>query len=1255
LQNDRNGHFRFSRLSLFGDAYKQSSAGAAMKAMSTVEFLSYLRGLSVNVSAEGDRLRISAPAGVVTPEIQKELFARKPEIVRFLKEAALASRLLPPPIVRASRDQNLPLSFAQMRLWLLNQLEPETAAYNLQSKFILRGELNFAAFERTLTEIVRRHEALRTHFETVDGQPVQKIAPPEPFHVSLLDLQALSDEEWIQEAGRVVAQDAKQPFDLRKAPLLRATLLKRTPHDHLLLFNVHHIVFDEWSLGVFQRELTELYATFLLNWQSSLPQLPIQYADYAVWQRNWLQGEMLQTQLDYWKENLKGSLPVLELPTDRPRPNIQTHNGTTASLLLSADLMEKLNALSRREGVTLFITLMSAFQVLLLRYTGQEDMLVGMPVANRSRSETEGLIGCFINTLVMRNDLSGNPSFLELMNRVQDTALGAYAHQDMPFEKLVQELNPERDLSRSPILQVLFSFLNTRTDPVTFPALEVTRIKAEGSEAKVDLSLYAIEVAEGISCTFEYNTDLFDADRIQRMLHHLEVLVENIVRDPGQRLSELEILKPAERQQLIVGCNQTQVDFQAPAALHELFEQQAQRTPDAVAVEFEGDRLSYRELNERTNQLARHLKSLGVGPETLVGLFHERSLNMMVALLGILKAGGAYVPLDPSFPDDRLSYMVENSGMRVLITQSSLDEVLPARPQSVVRMDTDCSQISRLDAGRMTDASVGPNHLAYVLYTSGSTGKPKGVEIEHSAIVNLLLSMQREPGFQSTDTLLAVTTLSFDIAGLELYLPLISGGRVVIASREDTHDPVRLMHRIEESRCTVMQATPTTWRALIHAGWKGSPTLKLLCGGEAFPPDLAESLKSRCVELWNMYGPTETTVWSTICKIDSVNGPVSIGKPIANTEVFVLDANRKLQPVGVPGELYIGGAGVARGYLNRAELTREKFVASPFQPNARLYRTGDLARWRPDGKLECLGRIDNQVKIRGFRIELDEVESVLSRHPGVRQCVVVASDEISGDKKLVAYYETLSNELIAISDLREHMKHSLPDYMIPTMWMALPELPLTPNGKVDRKALPRAEQLQITESRDHVAPRTGTENTLCGIWEEVLGVRNPGVHDDFFALGGHSLLAVNLINESERMFGIRFPLLTLFHSPTIAQFAEVVDREQALRENGRTHVDARAITQEVRGFIVENYMDGAGAELQDSDLLLDQGIIDPMRLYELIEFLEHTYAITIENDSLTTGNLDSIDNISNFILQRLSTNPNDATPGDDDQIVEVNS
>lgn len=1206
-----------------------------MKGLSTIEFLSYLRSLDVNVLAEGDRFRVNAPAGVMTPEIYGELTARKAEIVRFLKQASQASRQLPPPIQRSPRDRELPLSFAQMRLWLLDGLEPGTAAYNIQSKFLLRGKFNLEAFERTLTEILRRHEALRTYFVTVDGNPVQKIAPPAPFRISVVDMQGLSATAWPQEVTRLASVDAKQPFNLRQAPLLRATLLRRSAEEQVLLFNVHHIVFDEWSLGVFQRELSDLYGAYISGHASPLPELPVQYADFAVWQRNWLQGEVLQTQLDYWKEKLKGSLPILELPADRPRPNIQTHNGSTASLLISPELTESLNTLSRREGVTLFITLMSTFQVLLLRYTGQEDLLLGTPIANRNRAELEGLIGFFVNTLVMRNDLSGNPSFLDLMKRVQETALGAYAHQDLPFEKLVQELNPERDLSRSPILQVLFSFLNTPIQPVKLPGLEVVRATEDGG-SKVDLSLYAIEIPEGISCTFEYNTDLFDAERMYRMLGHLQALLEGIVRDPRQRLSELPILTAEERRQVVVEWNQTRVDFPRDAALHQLFEAQADRTPEAVAVAFESRQLSYRELNERSSQLARHLKELGVGPNTLVGLFHERSENMLVALLGILKAGGAYVPLDPSFPEDRLSYMVENSGMRVLITQSSLDGLLPTRPESVVRMDSDWKEISKQRGDRLDDRGPSPNDLAYVLYTSGSTGKPKGVEIEHSAIVNLLLSMKIEPGFTAADTMLAVTTLSFDISGLELYLPLICGGRVVIASREDTHDPVRLMQRIKESQCTVMQATPTTWRALINAGWNESPNLKVLCGGEALLADFAGKLQPRCSELWNMYGPTETTVWSTLSKVTTVNGPISIGRPIANTDLYILDRNLSPVPIGVAGELYIGGAGVARGYLNRAELSRERFIESPFETNARLYRTGDLARWLPDGRVECLGRVDHQVKIRGFRIELEEIEAILSRHEAVRQCVIMASEDTPGEKKLVAYYESQMQAEPAISDLRQHLKNKLPDYMIPTSWVAVPALPLTPNGKVDRKALPRAEQQRPAASRNRVPPGTETEEHLARIWAEVLETQEVGIHDDFFEMGGHSLRAVSFIGEVERLFGTRFPLIALFHAPTIAQFAEIVENERALRQRGRPVVDPQAIVQQVRHFIVDNYLEGQANGLTDSDSFLENEIIDPMRLHELIEFLEETYGIIIDNDALTGGNLDSIGNVSRFLDRRLN-------------------
>ncbi|MGC2332311.1 MAG: amino acid adenylation domain-containing protein [Candidatus Acidiferrales bacterium] len=1207
-----------------------------MSSHSTVEFLSRLSRLGVKVSADGNRLLINAPPGAVTPESRNELSEHKAEILEFLKEASEATLPAPAPIKRAARDREIPLSFSQMRLWLLDRLEPGSPAYNIQTQFSLTGDLNLEALERALSEIVRRHEVLRTYFATVNGQRVQKIAPPEPFRISVIELNGSTAEECYNEASPLALMDAKTPFDLERAPLIRATLFRGSSRNHLILFNVHHIVFDEWSQGVFQQEFSQLYKASVQGQASPLPDLPVQYADFALWQRNWLQGEVLERQLHYWKETLKGPLPILDLPTDRPRPSLQTHNGANAVLATSSGLRDRLNQLSRREGVTLFITLMAAFEVLLMRYTGQEDVLVGTPFANRSRAELEGLIGFFANTLVMRTDLSGDPTFRELLKRVQDTALGANAHEDLPFERLVQELNPERDLSRSPIFQAMFSFLNTPTTPVELPGLEVKRVGAEVGASKVDLGLYAMESPAGIYCAFEYNTDLFNSDRIERFARHFEALLEDVTQNPDRRLSELSILTAAERRQVLVDWNQTRVEFPKDQTLHRLFELQAQQTPESVALEFKGRPLRYRELNERANHLAWHLKALGVGPDSLVGLLHERSENMMVALLGILKAGGAYVPLDPYFPKDRLNYMIEDSGMRVLITQSTLDGMLSKRPESVVRLDTDWTEIARHPNDSGPDVGVSAQNLAYVLYTSGSTGRPKGVEIEHAAVVNLLRSVQQEPGFTAADTMVAVTTLSFDIAGLELYLPLICGGRLVIASREDSLDPARLMKLIGESRCTVMQATPATWRAMIHARWKGSPKLKALCGGEGFSPEFAEKLRSRCGELWNMYGPTETTIWSTVGRITEEKAAISIGRPIANTQVYVLDRNRNPVPVGVNGELYIGGTGLARGYLNRPELTDEKFLPSPFDAAKRVYRTGDLARWWPDGQLECLGRIDNQVKIRGFRIELEEIEGILSRHPAIQQCAVVAANDSTGDRKLVAYYEVHGDAPPAVNELREHLKHTLPDYMIPTGWVAVPTLPLTPNNKVDRKALPLLGQLETSQMGSSHAPRrTETERRLAKIWEEVLEVQQIGVHDNFFDLGGHSLSALNLIDEVEREFGIQFPLIQLFHAPTISEFSEVLEREQFSRGRNLDGLDTATIAQQVRQFIVENYLGGQSDGLEDSDSFLERRVIDPIRLYELVEFLEQTYGVSIDHDSVAGANLDSIDQISRFVFNRV--------------------
>ena len=1080
-------------------------------------------------------------------------------LARLLQEEGVSQM---PRLKCVPRDGELPLSHAQMGLWLFDQLEPGSAAYNVPVRHDLKGYFDLAAFEKSLSEIVRRHEVLRTYYLRVDGRPVQRIAPPEFIRVPVVDLQGLPELARAHEVARLASAEAAQPFNLEKAPLIRARLLKLGPDEHVLLLNFHHIAFDGWSYGVFEEELALLYNAFLQGEASPLPEPSLQYVDFAAWQQQCLQGKVLQDELDYWQRKLAGAPPILELPTDRPRPAVQTYNGSISCSALSQKLTEAVKSLSQSEGVTLFVTLLAAFKALLHRYAGQEDILLGAAIAGRNRVEIEKSIGFFVNTLVMRTDLSGAPTFRQLMGRVKETTLSAYAHQDLPFEKLVEVFNPERNASHTPMFQVMMSMLNMPMQPWNLHGLGHERKIIDSGTAKFDLTLYVMEEPQGLAFLCESNTDLFDGDRIERMLGHLQVLLEGVVADPDRRLSELPILPEAERRQLLEEWNDTEVaEGENEVCLAQRISEQAARNPDQVALEFAGERLSYGELERRSNQLAHHLRRLGVGPEVLVGLCLERSLEMVVALLGILKAGGAYVPLDPSFPQGRLAYMVADSGLRVLVTHRQLDEKLGLGTESTprldtprldtVHLDTDWEAISQeettaegLPVGREQD-------LAYVLYTSGSTGKPKGVEIEQGAVMNFLRSMQGEPGFRAEDRMLAVTTLSFDIAGLELYLPLVSGGTVVIASREESYDPVRLMARMEASGCTVMQATPATWRALLDAGWKGNQKLKLLCGGEALGADLAEALLPRCAQLWNLYGPTETTIWSTLQRVRTVEGPVPIGRPIANTGVYVLDGQRQLVPAGMVGELYIGGAGLARGYFHRPELTAERFVESPFGASTsgksssaakpRLYRTGDLGRWRADGILECVGRVDHQVKIRGFRIEPGEVENVLGRHPGVGQCVVVARADGQGDKILVAYLEAQPGQPTPeVSELRAHLGRELPAYMVPSAFVVLDQLPLTPNGKIDRNALPAPSNDRAPAVAELHAPRTETEKALVSIWSEVLKLGSIGIRENFFDLGGHSLLVIRAVSRIRDVFEVDVAPSTFFAHPTVAGLARVL-------------------------------------------------------------------------------------------------------------------
>jgi amino acid adenylation domain-containing protein/non-ribosomal peptide synthase protein (TIGR01720 family) len=1072
-----------------------------------------------------------------------------------------------PPILRRVENAEIPLSYAQQRLWFLDQLESNSASYNLSVGLRLVGTLNVAALKQSLEEISDRHEALRTNFVTVDGQAVQIIQTQPNSTVTVVDFQhlptlvlsistSLNGTEVVGEASasaevteqkttaqKLLEQRAIEPFDLAHDPLIRATLVVLSPTEQWLLVCMHHVVFDGWSIGLFLQELQALYNAYSQGQPSPLLPLPIQYADYAIWQRQWLVGEVLQNHLSYWEKQLANAPAFLPLPTDRPRPAVQTFNGSYQVFTLSVELTQRLLQLSQQQGVTLFMTLLAAYNTLLYRYTGQIDILVGTPIAGRDRTELEGLIGFFVNTLVMRTDLAGNPTFNELLPRTREMALSAYAHQDLPFEMLVEALQPERDLSYTPLFQVMFVLLNAPMSEIELTELSVSGLPIEITTAKFDLTLSMENTPNGLFGWWEYNTDLFDSSTIERMTGHFLTLLEAIVANPQERISQLAILTPSEQQQLLIEWNNTQVDYPQDKCIHQLFEEQVERTPDAVAVVFENEQLTYHELNCRANQLAHYLRSLGVGADVLVGICVERSLEMVVGLLGILKAGGAYVPLDPEYPQERLRFILEDAQVSVLLTQQQLVEKLPECQAQLVSLDTNWQFISQLSQENPI-ADVQASNLAYVIYTSGSTGQPKGVQISHKSVSNFLSAMQQRPGITKQDILLAITTISFDIAALEMFLPISVGACLVIARRDVTFDGRELFDLLVKSKATIMQATPATWRLLLDSNYQFSD-LKILCGGEALPWDLVNQLLARSASLWNLYGPTETTIWSSVCQLESSESLISIGRPISNTQIYILDQNLQPLPVGVPGELHIGGAGLARGYLNRPELTQEKFIPNPFEEVgvSKLYKTGDLARYLLDGNIEYLGRIDNQVKIRGFRIELGEIETALSQHPHVQASCVIAREDTPSDKRLIAYIVPQAQVTLTISELRSDLKKKLPDYMVPSAIVILESLPLTPNGKVDRRALPASEpSSELLEK--YVAPRSPIEEILALIWQQVLKVELVGRHDNFFELGGHSLLATQLISRVRNGLKVELPLRSLFAAPTIAQLAPSIQQLQ---------------------------------------------------------------------------------------------------------------
>ncbi|HEV2246785.1 MAG TPA: amino acid adenylation domain-containing protein [Terriglobia bacterium] len=1057
--------------------------------------------------------------------------ARLSKIVTATKSSGNVQR-----IERRTPLGTAPLSFSQEQLWFLDHLTPGSTVYNMNDVVDFHGEYNAEAMRRAIQELVRRHEILRTEFSHSGGQPVQTVLPKMDLPLGELDLSSLPEQERQQGWTRVVRELGRKPFDLSKAPLLRATIVHLSAREHRLLVTTHHILADEWSMEVFHQEIRRLYDAFSSGRPSALPQLPIQYADFACWQREWMTGKLLDSQTSYWKKELAGAPSILELPTDKPRPASQSFRGATEFFQLPGKLLEQLKALGREQQATLFMILEAAFMALLHRYTGQDDIVVGTPISGRTRSETEGLIGLFLNTVLLRTKFDARQNFLSLVQQVRERALGAYAHPDLPFERLVAELAPDRDPSRMPLFQVMFILHNS--EGVSQVSKASGNHELETGTSKFDLTLILSENEKGLDGLIEYSTDLFVAATIRRLAGYYTRLLEAAAANPNQNISELPLLSDAERRQLLVEWNDSAAELPSKAlCLHQLIEEQAAQTPNQVALVFEQREIAYDELNRRANQLANYLKGLGVGPDVLVGIYLQRSVEMVIGMLGVLKAGGAYLPIDPSYPSARIALVIEDSHLGFILTTDGIRAALPASAALIISLDGDAKAIAA-QSSDPAHASTNKNNLAYVIYTSGSTGKPKGVMVEHRNVVNFFSGMDRVIGVEP-GTWLAVTSISFDISALELLWTLTRGCKVVIHGEGNSD---KIPAEILRNGVTHLQLTPSLLRALTsdRASLEALGKLKkILIGGEALSASLIASLRQTFNgEIYNMYGPTETAIWSTVYRVEEQRNTIPIGKPILNTQVYVLDSQLQLVPPGGIGNLLIGGDGVVRGYLNRPELTAERFISDPFRPGGRLYRTGDLARFLPDGNLEFLGRADFQVKIRGFRIELGEIEATLEQQPGVEQAVVVAREDRQADKILAAYVVAKAGSSVNIDALRGALESVLPSYMVPTYFVLLEKLPLTANGKIDRNALPPVALLADNSTGAGEEPSGEFEQVLAKAWGEALGLRRICRHDNFFRLGGHSLAALKIAFKSQQEFHVDFPLQMFVQYPVLSEQAK---------------------------------------------------------------------------------------------------------------------
>ena len=1173
--------------------------------MKTIEqFLSDLYRQDVQLWVEGDRLRCNAPEAVLTDELSAQLQARKAEILAFLQQSETTDSVTIQPVPRTAP---LPVSFAQQRLWFLEQMQQEGAVYNIPLAVRVQGWLDESAFKQSLNALVQRHEALRTRFITVDGQPMQAIVASAPIDVQQRDLRSQTPAEQKAEVQQQAIAAAQTRFDLTQAPLLRVILLQLGDRESVVLLTIHHIVADGWSMEVLLQELGLFYRAYLTGSSAPLPPLPIQYGDFAVWQRQWLQGEVLERQLSYWREQLSGTLPVLQLPTDFPRARVQTFRGAVESFTLSAELSDRLKSLAQQQSTTLFTTLLTAFKVLLFRYTGQRDLLVGTPIANRNRAEVEGLIGFFVNTLVLRSRLTPQSTFLELLEQLRTATYQAYEHQDLPFEKLVEALQPERDLSYNPLFQVKFRLENQPQQAISLPGLTLKPVPQTYSTAKLDLSVDLYETPNGIVGGFEYNRDLFEADTIHRMVEHFQTLLAGIADTPHQPISELPLLTAAEQHQQCFEWNNTATLYASDRGFHHLFEAQVEKTPDEIALVFDGpepQQLTYTELNHRSNQLAHHLQSLGIGPEIIVGICLVRSPDMIVAMLAVLKAGGAYLPLDPAYPPERLSFMLEDSQAAVLITADSLlsGQTMGNTHPTVVDLTSDRAAITAYPTQSPTPLlPYSPSNLAYLIYTSGSTGTPKGVLVTHGGLTNLTEDKIRVCDVRPGDCVLQFFSFSFDASIPEIIMALATGARLLLASTETLLPGPGLADLLRRHGVTHITITPS---ALVSVPYGDSPDLRMvLVGGEAPSPELINTW-SQGRRFINAYGPTETTVNASMVPCGNGDPIQPTLRPSANKQLYVLDEQLQLLPIGAIGELHIGGVGLAHGYLHRPDLTAERFVPNPFlekaednskfkiQSSKTLYKTGDLACHLPDGRIKLLGRIDDQAKIRGFRVEPAEIENHLNQHPDVKTSVVIVREDMPGDKRLVAYVvktadskqqvaeihneeqktpntqepktknqepktknqepKTKNQEHIQNSPptsplpLRQFLSEQLPHYLVPSAFIQLEALPLTPNGKVDTRSLP-APVIESPEA-SYIAPRSEAEIALADIFAHVLGVERVGIDDDFFELGGHSLLATQLVAQVLNIFDVEVTVIDLFEATTVAGLAQRIEQKQLLAQ-----------------------------------------------------------------------------------------------------------